>query len=82
MHTLQQMVRDQMTFEQMRNGARGGGGLGMDMGVDSVEIREDDLLMRMRELDIHEISMFLDSREFRNNGFKYDKERRMILRNV
>ena len=81
MHTLQQMVRDQMTFEQMRNGARGGR-LGADTGVDSVEIREDDLLMRMRELDIHDISNFLESREFKNNGFKYDRTRRMILRNV
>jgi DNA replication licensing factor MCM2 len=77
MHVLQQMVRDQMTFEQMRQGARGNG-----LDIERVEIREDDLLIRMRELDIHDISTFLKSREFFTHGFIYDRERKTIIRNV
>jgi DNA replication licensing factor MCM2 len=79
MHILQQMVRDQMTFEQMRHGARGGG---LSNNVERVEIREDDLLVRMRELDIHDITTFLKSREFTSHGFIYDRERKTIIRNV
>ncbi len=66
-----------MTFEQMRAGA-----VGAVVDVDSVEIRQEDLLMRMRELDIHDISTFLDSREFAAHGFQHDKGRRVIIRNV
>ena len=77
MHILQQMVRDQMTFEQMRNDARSNGN-----NVEQVEIREDDLLTSVRELDIHDITTFLKSREFTSHGFVYDAERKTILRNV
>merc|ERR1711865_205997 len=79
MHILQQMVRDQMTFEQMRQGARGGA---VNDGIERVEIREEDLLTSMRELDIHDITTFLKSREFTSHGFIYDKGRKTIIRNV
>jgi len=83
MHILQQMVRDQMTFEQMRSGARGNiGNGGIDHDIERIEIREDDLLIRMRELDIHSITTFLKSREFSSHGFLYDAERKAIIRNV
>ena len=69
-----------MTFEQMRQGARGGGINNDD--IERVEIREDDLLIRMRELDIHDITTFLKSREFSSHGFVHDAERKTIIRNV
>ena len=78
MHILQQMVRDQMTFQQMRSGARGD----LVDDIESIEIREDDRLTRMRELDIHSITTFLKSREFASHGFLYDAERKAIIRNV
>lgn len=68
-YILRQLALDQLTF------IRGRG----NMNNFIIEINEKDLLDKAKQVDIHELKTFYDSRIFKVNNFTYDSARKLIV---
>lgn len=87
MHVLNQLVAEQQAFQQMRSDIRGrktGGNSGAVMNYedDFVEVRMDDLEAKAREYEIHDLSQFYKSKEFRAHNFTIDGRKRVVKHSV
>lgn len=69
---LRQLLIDQLTYIRARDGPT----------VTHVEIMEKDLHEKAKQIDILNLKAFYESDIFKNNGFTYDRQRKMILQIV
>jgi len=66
---LKQLVRDQILFYKNRFRSE----------PESIEIQEDELLERARQINIHNLLPFYESESFRENKFQHDSKRKVII---
>lgn len=69
---LRQLTLDQLAYIRFKQGPK----------ATHVEIMEQDLLERAKQIDIHSITKLYESELFKNNGFSYDSKRKTILQVV
>lgn len=69
-YILRQLALDQLTF--MR-------GMRSDNVNQVLEINEKDLLEKAKQVDIHDLKSFFDSKIFQVNNFTYDSTRKVII---
>ncbi|XP_074033184.1 DNA replication licensing factor Mcm2 [Leptinotarsa decemlineata] len=68
-YILRQLVQDQLTFQRSVT----------EMETLTIEIDENDLIDKARQIDIHDLKPFYHSRIFESNNFVYDAKKKVIL---
>ncbi|XP_060524669.1 DNA replication licensing factor Mcm2 [Cylas formicarius] len=71
-YILRQLVQDQLTFQRATN----------DTEVLTIEIDEKDLIDKAKQIDIHDLKPFYQSRIFESNHFSFDAKRKVIVHTV
>ncbi|KAL1488417.1 hypothetical protein ABEB36_014890 [Hypothenemus hampei] len=71
-YILRQLTQDQLTFQRATNA----------MEALTIEIDEKDLMDKAKQIDIHDLKPFYQSKIFENNHFVYDARRKVILHTV
>jgi DNA replication licensing factor MCM2 len=82
MYVLEQLVREQQAYQQMRNDFRNNGKNTRSLDDDEVEIRLEDLEGRAREFEIHDLSEFFRSNEFTSHNYTLDRKRGLIRHSI
>ncbi|KAJ8919037.1 hypothetical protein NQ315_016943 [Exocentrus adspersus] len=68
-YILRQLAQDQLTFQRSTS----------EMEALTIEIDEKDLLDKAKQLDIHDLKPFYQSKIFESNNFVYDARRKVII---
>lgn len=71
-YILRQLSQDQLTFQRATN----------EMEALTIEIDEKDLIDKAKQIDIHDLKQFYQSKIFENNNFSYDPKRKVIIHTV
>ncbi|XP_050308294.1 DNA replication licensing factor Mcm2 [Anthonomus grandis grandis] len=71
-YILRQLAQDQLTFQKATN----------EMEAMTIEIDEKDLMDKAKQIDIHDLKPFYQSKVFESNHFVYDAKRKVIIHTV
>ncbi|KAG5894081.1 hypothetical protein JTB14_003938 [Gonioctena quinquepunctata] len=71
-YILRQLVQDQLTFQRGTT----------EMETLTIQIDEKDLTDKARQIDIHDLKPFYQSKLFEDNNFMYDAKNKIILHTV
>ncbi|CAH1126119.1 unnamed protein product [Ceutorhynchus assimilis] len=71
-YILRQLSQDQLTFQKHTN----------EMEALIIEIDEKDLIDRAKQIDIHDLKPFYQSKIFENNHYVYDAKRKIIIHTI
>ncbi|KAJ8968837.1 hypothetical protein NQ317_005305 [Molorchus minor] len=71
-YILRQLAQDQLTFQRSTS----------EMEAVTIEIDEKDLLDKAKQIDIHDLKPFYQSKIFESNNFVYDSKRKTIIHTV
>ncbi|KAL4142954.1 hypothetical protein QTP88_005342 [Uroleucon formosanum] len=69
---LHQMATDQLAYIRGIHGVT----------VNTIEIHEKDFKDRVKQIDIHDLRPFFESKLFKNNNFVYDEKRHIIIQTL
>ncbi|KAJ8957469.1 hypothetical protein NQ314_006546 [Rhamnusium bicolor] len=71
-YILRQLAQDQLTFQRSTS----------DIEAFTIEIDEKDLIDKAKQIDIHDLKPFYQSKIFESNHFAYDARRKVIIHTV
>ncbi|CAG9822909.1 unnamed protein product, partial [Phaedon cochleariae] len=71
-YILRQLAQDQLTFQRSTT----------EMEALSIEVDEKDLIDKAKQIDIHDLKPFYQSKIFEVNNFVYDARRKVIIHTV
>ncbi|XP_018570583.1 DNA replication licensing factor Mcm2 [Anoplophora glabripennis] len=72
LYILRQLAQDQLSFQRSTS----------EMEALTIEIDEKDLLDKAKQIDIHDLKPFYQSKIFESNDFVYDARRKVIVHTV